>query len=140
MSWLPKQTVVVPIDFSAEADGAVATARELVADPGHLHLVHVLPVLEPTEPGVIWRTVDNQSRTQHAEQAMAERYADVTGFQAAVRFGNPGHEVAEYAEQIGADLIVVPSHGRTGLGRVLLGSVAERIVRLSHCPVLVLRK
>ena len=53
--------------------------------------------------------------------------------------GDPGSEIAKLATDIQANLIVIPSHGRTGFKRILLGSVAERVLRLSACPVLVLR-
>ena len=49
-------------------------------------------------------------------------------------------EISHYAQVHGIDLIVLPSHGRTGLARLMIGSVAERVVRLAHCPVLVLRE
>lgn len=142
MAWLPKTSVVVPVDFSSESLEAVVLALELVAAPTALHLVHVLPALEPTEPGVIWSTIDNTGRLHHAEQALRQR-VDATpaaGAQVAARIGDPGHEIADHAAEVKAELIVLPSHGRTGLARVLLGSTAERVVRLAHCPVLVLRK
>ena len=50
-----------------------------------------------------------------------------------------GHEITTFAEENGAGLIVMPSHGRTGLAHIFIGSTAERVVRFSHCPVLVLR-
>ena len=62
-----------------------------------------------------------------------------TPVQIDILFGDPGYRIAEHAQRLGAELIVTPSHGRTGLERILLGSVAERVIRLSHCPVLVLR-
>ena len=52
----------------------------------------------------------------------------------------PATEIAKYAEEHHTDLIVLPSHGRTGLARLMIGSVAERVVRLAHCPVLVIRE
>lgn len=142
MPWLPKSAVVVPVDFSQESLTAVATALELVASPAHVHVVHVLPALEPTEPGVIWSTIDNTGRLHHAEQALRERLDNVQagGAKVAARIGDPGREIADFAAEVNAELIVLPSHGRTGLSRMLLGSTAERVVRLSHCPVLVLRK
>jgi nucleotide-binding universal stress UspA family protein len=141
MPWLPKKLVVVPIDFSDESFAALATARELVADPSALHLVHVLPYLEVTEPGVIWEAIDDASRRKHAEDALRERLAgNYPGAKISIAFGDPGREIAEYAQSSGAELIVLPSHGRTGLSRILIGSVAERVVRLAHCPVLVLRQ
>jgi len=56
-----------------------------------------------------------------------------------VLFGDPGHQITDYADQVAAKLIIMPSHGRSGILRVLLGSVTDRVVRLAHCPVLVLR-
>ncbi len=56
-----------------------------------------------------------------------------------VRFGHPVEEICHYANKNVADLIVMGSHGRSGLSRILLGSVAERVVRISPCPVVVVR-
>jgi nucleotide-binding universal stress UspA family protein len=56
-----------------------------------------------------------------------------------VVFGAPAEEIAQFAQRDQSELIVLPSHGRTGLARLMIGSVAERVVRLAHCPVLVLR-
>ncbi len=141
MSWLPKQKVVVPVDFSDESIVAVDSARELVRDASHLYVIHVLPVLEPAEPGVIWTTIDDDSRRKHAQQALRERLVDAKykDLSLEIAFGDAGEEITAFAERIGADLIVQPSHGRRGLRRMLLGSVAERVVRLATCPVLVLK-
>lgn len=141
MAWLPKNTIVVPVDFSDGSFAALDAALEMAADATHLHAVHVLPVLEPAEPGVIWNTVDDKSRAHHAELALREKLgaAKWQGLHLKIAFGDPGHEIADLAQELGAELIVLPSHGRRGLTRLLLGSVAERVVRLAHCPVLVLK-
>ncbi len=142
MSWLPKKQVLAPFDFSELSVDALETSLELVESPAHVHVLHVLPEMEVNEPGMVWRTVDDTSRTQHALAAMRERLnaPKFEGVQFAVRFGDPGNEIAEYAAQMPADLIVIPSHGLKGIKRLLIGSVAERVVRLAHCPVLVVRK
>jgi nucleotide-binding universal stress UspA family protein len=142
MNWLPRNRVVVPVDFSDESLAAVDTALAFVDDPQQVHVIHVLPELEPTEPGVIWNTIDDASRKKNVEEALRERLADerFQGLHFVVTIGDPGHEIADLAADQQADLIVMPSHGRRGLRRVLLGSVAERVLRLAHCPVLVLRK
>ena len=57
-----------------------------------------------------------------------------------VREGDPGLMIADYAADVQADLIVMPSHGYHGVKRLLLGSVAERVLRHANCPVLVLRR
>lgn len=142
MTWLPRKTVVVPIDFSDDSFAALDTAAELVANPADLYVLHVLPELEPADPGVIWHTVDNESREKHATEALRAELLKRghEGVSIRICFGNAGHEIAECAEELDAGLIVVPSHGRTALKRILLGSVAERVVRLARCPVLVLKR
>jgi nucleotide-binding universal stress UspA family protein len=141
MGWLPKNCVVVPFDFSEQSDPGLESAQVFVASVAGLHVVHVLPTIELAEPGVIWETIDDDARRRHTEAAFRERFAktpfEKVDFQ--VRFGDPGREIAAFAEKLHADLIVMPSHGRTGLSRLFIGSVAERVVRLAHCPVLILK-
>lgn len=141
MSWLPKKKIVVPVDFSDQSVAAVDAAMSLVDNASSIYVIHVLPVLTDYEAGVLFNTVDDEARIRHTEQALRDRLsaAKFAGFHPQVAFGDPGYEIATYAEQIGAELIVLPSHGRTGLTRLLIGSVAERVVRLAHCPVLVLK-
>jgi nucleotide-binding universal stress UspA family protein len=136
------KSVIVPVDFSDESLAAVDTGLKLAGTEGEVHVVHVLPSVDPAEPGVVWNTVDNATRSMHAEQALRERLADprYAEVKFSTRFGDPGHEIAAFAQEIEAGIIVIPSHGRTGLSRLLIGSVAERVVRLAHCPVLVLKK
>jgi nucleotide-binding universal stress UspA family protein len=142
MSWFPKRTVVVPVDFSDDSLAAVDTALELVADPSGVQVVHVLPEASMMDPDPVWLEIDNANRSDRTIDALrqrlpGERYEKLP---IEIEFGDPGYRIADFAHRIGAELIVIPSHGRTGLGRMLLGSVTERVIRLSHCPVLVLRK
>ena len=141
MSWLPKNKVVVPVDFSYQSIEAADTALSLIEKPSNLYVIHVLPVLTELEAGVLFNAVDDDVRVKNAEKALRDRLsaAKFAGFQSKIAFGEPGYEIANFAEQIGAELVVLPSHGRTGLKRLLIGSVAERVVRLAHCPVLVLK-
>ena len=142
MSGLSVEHVVVPIDFSEESIPSIDKALEIAPSAGNVHVIHVLPELNAAEPGVVWQTIDNESRKHHAMLAMKEALDDAKyeGLDMRVEIGDAGHRVADYAKEIGAGLIVLPSHGRRGLSRLLIGSVAERILRLAHCPVLVLRK
>ncbi len=142
MTWFPKQTVVVPVDFSDDSFAAVDTALQIVQDPSGLHVVHVLPEPSTMDSDPIWLEIDNTNRVSHATKALRKRLSDekYEQVQIEIAFGDPGYRIADFAQRISADLIVTPSHGRTGLERVLMGSVAERVLRLSHCPVLVLRK
>jgi nucleotide-binding universal stress UspA family protein len=134
--------IVVPIDYSEESTGAIDVALEIAASPEQITAVHVAPPLTAFEPGVAWPVIDDEDRQVNLEKAFERRHADPTyqGVRFEVRFGDPGHEIADLAKSLGAGLIVMPSHGRTGLAHLLIGSVAERVVRLAHCPVLVLRK
>jgi nucleotide-binding universal stress UspA family protein len=143
MDWLPKGCVVVPVDFSDESLAAVNLALDLVEDASQVHVLHVLAELSYAEKGFARATVDSfdQDRRQYAEGVLRKalvgpQYAKV---QQSVAIGDAGREIVDYAQKAGAELIVIPSHGRTGLKRLLIGSVAERVLRLAHCPVLVLR-
>lgn len=141
MSTYTAKTVVVPVDFSDESLAAIDTALQVAEDSSGVHVVHVIPELNIADPGVVWQEIDNESRSRHASEALRERLSDpkYQDIQIEIQIGNPGFRIAEFAKQLGANLIVIPSHGRTGLAHMLLGSVAERVLRLSHCPVLVLR-
>ncbi|MDA1049306.1 MAG: universal stress protein [Planctomycetota bacterium] len=141
MNWFAKKKVLVPVDFSDESFAAVDSALEFVDSGSDVMVVYVLQDLSPMEPGEMWGTVDHESRIRHAAKALRERLADekYKHIHIDVVIGDPGHEIAEIAEREAVDLIVMPSHGRTGIKRMLIGSVAERVVRLAHCPVMVLR-
>ena len=141
MAWTIDNPVVVPFDFSEHSETALQRAASLVNRPEQLHVLHVLPFLVPTEPGVVWATVDDAHRIQHALESLREsiQKLNVGNAELEVRMGDPGQVACDRAEELAAELIVVGSHGRTGLTRMLLGSVAERVVRLAHCQVLVVK-
>lgn len=141
MDWLPKPSVLVPVDFSEASKEAVDLGLQLVDTPGHLHVIHVSPSILPTEIGYVWETFDEKQFLEAAEDALRKWLADAKyqDVDLLIKMGNPGYEIVNHAQDVLADLIVIPSHGRTGLKRLLLGSVAERVVRLADCPVLVLK-
>lgn len=142
MTWISKPPIVVPYDFSADSKDAVDLAVSLLGSSDGVHLIHVLGELSPAEPGEVWHTVDENTRTHHATQAIRkelseEQYKDL---KIVIAFGDPGEKICQYAEQVAATSILIPSHGRSSIMRVLVGSVADRVVRLAHCPVIVLKK
>lgn len=141
MTGFSPSKIVVPIDYSDDSRRAVDVALSINPDGAEVHVVYVAPVLNAVEPGLVWEAIADETRVEQLEKSYRERFSDAkyAGVKFHVAFGDPGHEIADYAEQIAAELIVMPSHGRTGLSRVLIGSVAERVVRLCHCPILVLR-
>ena len=139
--WLRKK-VLVPVDFSDHSNAAVDEALQMVASPSDVTVLHVLPELSPLEPGEMWSTITDETRKEHVIRALRERFSGspYEGIEMAVEIGSSGHTITEFAKKIGADTIVIPSHGHSALAHLLLGSVAERVVRHAHCPVVVLRK
>lgn len=142
MPWQPRKSVVVPIDFSESSPQAIRTALELVDDPQHLKLLHVLVPLDAVSPGVAFGELSDKSRESHVRDFCGKFFTEnhLDPLDLAVRVGHPGEEIVEYAKSVSADLIVVPSHGYHGLKRFVLGSVAEQVIRHAACDVLVLRR
>lgn len=142
MSWTKRKCVVVPIDFSENSVPAIRAALDFVEAPSDVKVIHVLMPLDYVSPGVMWGHVDNESREKALRRHMDEflKQHKLEGVGSTIRFGNPGLEITEYAASINADLVVIPSHGYHGFKRMLLGSVAELVVRHVECPVLVLRR
>jgi len=136
--WPAVQRILVPVDFSEQSRGALAVAAEIAQPEGQIAAVHVLPDLSPAEPGKLWNTVSPATRIEHATTALKD-WLDQEVDAIEICIGDPGAEICRVAAERGANLIVMPSHGRTGVKRLLVGSVAERVVRLAPCPVLVLR-
>ena len=139
---LTKNRVLVPIDFSEESFQAQELTREFVEDASHLYIIHVLPRLNPGEPGILWETTDDRTRKEYVRKKFRDRFhgKEYQGVHFQVTIGDPASEIIDYAESENIDLIVIPSHGRTGLKRFFLGSVAEKVIRFAHCPVLILRR
>ncbi|MGK7871976.1 MAG: universal stress protein [Xenococcaceae cyanobacterium] len=142
MSLFSTNRVLVPVDFSEESFQAQKLTLDFVEDASHLYVLHVLPDINPGDPGVMWNTIDDQTRKQHVQKVFRERFngSEYEGIHFSVARGDPSSEIIDYAKEQDIDLIVIPSHGRTGLSRFFLGSVAERVIRFAHCPVLVLRR
>jgi nucleotide-binding universal stress UspA family protein len=141
MAWSIGKPIVVPFDFSEHAMEAVRKALELASDPSLVDCLHVLPFIIPTEPGVAWGVVDDGERMRQALETMQTQLpvSKFGNLKIDVRFGDPGSVVADRAKELDAELIVIGSHGRSGLVRLMLGSVAEQVTRLAPCPVLVVK-
>ena len=141
------QRFLVPVDFSEDANQAVKYAIDLASKLGArmtlLHVIQLLP-LGSGDMGVIVPYTyfqDLEADITSRMQAYLERVtaAGLEGEIAVVR-GVPFQEILETAKMQQVDLIVMGTQGRTGLQHVLMGSVAEKVVRLAPCPVLVVRQ
>ena len=143
MKPISESKIVVPWDYSDMANNALKVARSMVSDPNQLHVIHVDTLVIPAgDPGSIYGVVSQDTQRENLVKAFRERVAntDLADVDFEVRFGDPGSEITKFARQVAADMLVISSHGRTGISRLLIGSVAERVVRLAPCPVLVLRE
>ena len=142
MGWFNQKRILVPFDFSDESVDAIRLALKLAESKDDIHVLHVLMQLPAGDPYYIWDEESDKHRMEHVREKMKEEAAKlgVENIHLDVAIGNASTKIADLAEEIGAGLIIIPSHGRTGVKRLLLGSVTERVVRLAHCPVLVLKK
>ena len=145
---LPPSSILVATDLSKASQAALEAAAFYGKHHGSkLVLCHVFdptpfaaPTLLPGPNEVLEEAAAEM--TEQARQKLGEIASQLEGCQvevAVLRHASPGEALAEHAAEIGADLVIVGSHGRTGLRRILLGSVAERVVRLAKCAVLVVR-
>lgn len=141
MTWFAGQKALVPIDFSEESKTVVDTVLEIGFPANKINIIHVAPDLATMTPGVVWGELTDASRKANVEKNFQSLFSDkkYEGISCEVAFGEAGHAIVDYAEEVGTDLIVMSSHGRTGFKRLMLGSVAERVLRLAHCAVLVLK-
>ena len=96
------------------------------------------PLLMPVMPPQFYQ--ENEARAKETLRSLIQpSWGKPTRLVTAVRWGSPVEAIVDYAQEQQIDMIVIATHGRTGLSHVLLGSVAERIVREAHCPVLTIR-
>ena len=138
--------ILVPTDFSTHADAAYQYALELAqAFAASVHLINV--VEDPNAAGMWSSEVYTaeiaglqlnlvRDAKHRLEATVASGTANVS---TEVRTGNSARQILEVAKEQGVDLIVMGTHGRTGIAHVVMGSVAEKVVRLAPCPVLTLR-
>jgi nucleotide-binding universal stress UspA family protein len=117
--------ILFPTDFSPASEAAGRIAREMALQTGaRLHVVHVVPPI--TDPSLPAESLTRAART----------LGDGLRVESALLSGLAGRNIVDYAREKGIDLIVVGTHGRTGISHAILGSVAETVVRLAPCLVL----
>ncbi|MEF8882500.1 MAG: universal stress protein [Halapricum sp.] len=136
-------TILLPTDGSAEMEPVIDHAVGLAAH--HDAKLHALYVLDTAALGNLpmetsWETISSmlEEEGQGALNTIDGR-ADDVDLQREIVEGSPSRKIVEYAEEAGVDVIAMGTHGRGGIDRLLLGSVAERVVRTSPVPVLTVR-
>ncbi len=151
------QRILVPLDGSAFAEQALNHAQHVaLAGQSEIHLLSVAPLLEDQSlavvdlyPVYVYRDylVDHNMELERITTEL-NGYLDQlsarvqgAGYKAvsAIRFGQPADEIIAYAAKSGCDLIAMSTHGRSGIGRWVYGSVADKVLRSSSIPVLLVR-
>lgn len=145
---IPHVQVVVAYDFSPSAEQALQRAIDVACRaPQHvLHILaaidarHGLPILVTQQVNYDYAEEIQRRVTERVKLAFAGRpsVSEVQFFVHA-RIGRPVDEILRLCKEVGADLVFIGSHGKTGIERLVLGSVSERVVREAECPVMVVR-
>src|SRR5688572_7723931 len=141
---LPIRTILHPTDFSARAENALQVACALARDHhARLIVLHVRGV--PVVPYGDFGQLPIELESQEAFRAKLDRLVDLrcgkgeVAIEHFVKIGDPAAEIVATAQEIDSDMIVMGTHGRTGLARLLMGSVAEQVVLRSPCAVLTIK-
>jgi nucleotide-binding universal stress UspA family protein len=131
------KTILAPTDFSDLSADGVRYACQLAKDTGAEIIIFNVDVLDESN------RVDKREMEQHKKRLgdfVAEKVADAGAglkMRQLVDAGQPFGAIVDCAEKEGVDLIVMSSHGRSGLSRMLIGSVTDKLLRAAPCPVLV---
>jgi nucleotide-binding universal stress UspA family protein len=141
--------ILWPTDFSLLAAAALPHTLRLAAESGaELVVLHVLPTAAlfaiPEMAGAAWEQLERENRTigkaeLHRVTEHLKGKAPTLRVHSVVAQGVPFEQILRVAKRLRCDLIVLATHGRTGLRHVLMGSVAENVVRRASCPVLTVR-
>lgn len=143
------KNILVPTDFSEPAGIALNYAKDFARlNNATLHIVHVIEIIVYpigwTYPAVD-ATVGNRFHLENSEKelqniARSLEHENFTVRTQTLEGGDPSNEIVEYAKRHHVDLICIATHGRTGLGRLFLGSTTERVLRRAQCPVLTVHR
>ena len=150
MHMIKLKKILCPVDFSENSHQALQYAAHLVLkdDDASLYLVHVVdsrifdyggPIYEQETPDMR-TTIDQSTREQLEKKLLSNVPNEIQNrVEIIVLFGVPFVEIIKAARNKDIDLIVIGTHGRTGLAHMLIGSVSEKVVRKAPCPVLTVK-
>lgn len=142
--------ILVPIDFSDDSLNALAYARDFAKPFGaELQLLYVVEPIYYATPADMYATSPNltvllDEQRRAGKQQLARIAADLEKkgqpVRSLLKTGSPAQVIVDTAKSGRADMIIMATHGRTGLAHMLMGSVAEKVVRNAACPVLTVRR
>lgn len=137
------QTILVPIDFSDAADHALDIARSLARDHQAKLVLMTSPPPQPTPPTteIYIPEIADPRLIEECRLRLTQLSKSITDLPVEQRLimGAPAPSIVEAAKDVDADMIVMGTHGRSGLMRMLMGSVAEYVLRHAPCPVLAIK-
>jgi len=143
MARMVPKLILVPIDFSESAEQALDYACELASNLGAtVRLVHAISQLPSALQVALTEDIVENLVKEHREsldRLAGARLGRASFGEATVEVGDPRDTIVTAAKAMSVDLIVMGTHGRRGLSRLVLGSVAEDVIRYAPCPVLVVR-
>ena len=139
------QGVMVPVDFSKESILAAKFAASMAEEyKTRLYVVHVMEPIHPSLRGHIADFEGFQENMmaqakEDLENVIPKSIKERVPVETILEVGNATYVIVEKAKELGVDVLVIATHGRTGLAHVMLGSVAEKVIRHAPCPVFVIR-
>lgn len=141
--------ILVPTDFSADASAALAYAQDFAKpNQAEILLVHVIEPIYYATPADMYVSTPNLTAILDEQRAVAKEQLAQTVAQlkrqgiacrALLEVGSPAQAIVDLAQRRKAGLVIMATHGRTGLAHMVMGSVAEKVVRTATCPVLTVR-
>ena len=132
--------ILCPVDFSKASDAALDVASQLAREQkAKLFIVHVEEAAALVEPG-LFAGVPTVAWTNKYRLSQTLPTATKVKFEHALLFGDPATEIVGFIDENDIDLVVLGTHGATGFRRILLGSVAEAVVRKANVPVMTVKK
>jgi nucleotide-binding universal stress UspA family protein len=144
---LPIKKIISPTDFSELSDLGLKAAIELTEHfAAELLVVHVVAPLSAAATSAapaahylpeVMETIRNNAETL-LQEMMEKKVPKTLRSKSILLEGSPSDEIAEYAKEVGADLIVIATHGQSGWRRFMFGSVTEKVMRIAKLPVLII--
>ncbi|HLI79857.1 MAG TPA: universal stress protein [Candidatus Binataceae bacterium] len=137
------RNILCPVDFDANSPGSLEFAGKIAQETGgKIYLLHVVPwtvAAVPIDASQVLAELKQSATTRLRQLAKEKLDGRVVSEIIVTVASDPGAEVVRIAKELKADAIIMATHGRKGLSHLVLGSVAERVVRESLCPVLTVR-